>query len=220
MNQIDMRTAAQADVQPLTNKVLRNAYLLLSMMLVLSAAVTTWTISAQVAPLNIWLALGLLIGTPMLAMTMARTAFGVPAALAYGAVLGYVFGPIVGIYFAAGPQIVMNAFVGTAVITLGLSMYALMTRKDFSFLGGFLVVGSLVILLAVVANIFLQIPMMSLVISSALVLFSACGILYLTSAAINGGETNYVVIAIGLFADIWNMFMSLLRIFGIMGGDD
>ena len=92
MNQIDMRTATQADVQPLTNKVLRNAYLLLALMLALSAAVTTWTISAQVAPLNIWLALGLLIGTPMLAMTMARTAFGVPAALGYGAVLGYVFG--------------------------------------------------------------------------------------------------------------------------------
>ena len=100
------------------------------------------------------------------------------------------------------------------------SMYALMTRKDFSFLGGFMFVGALVILLAVVANIFLQIPMMSLVISSVVVLLSACGILYFTSAAINGGETNYVVIAIGLFADIWSMFMSLLRIFGVLGGDD
>lgn len=220
MSQSDIRTISQVDVQPLTNKVLRNAYLLLSVMLALSAAVTIWTISAKIPPLNIWIALGLLIVTPIVALKMARTAMGVPAALAYGLVLGFVFGPIVGIYFAAGPQIVMNAFVGTAVITLGLSMYALMTRKDFSFLGGFMVVGGLIILCAVVANIFLQIPMMSLVISSVVVLLSACGILYFTSAAINGGETNYVVIAIGLFADIWSMFMSLLRIFGVLGGDD
>lgn len=220
MNPIDIRTSSPVDVQPLTNKVLRNAYLLLAMMLLLSAAVTTWTIAAKIPPLNIWIALALLIGTPFIAMRMARTAMGIPAALGYGAVLGFIFGPIVGIYFAAGPQIVLNAFVGTAVITLGLSMYALMTRKDFSFLGGFMFVGALVILLAVVANIFLQIPMMSLVISSVVVLLSACGILYFTSAAINGGETNYVVIAIGLFADIWSMFMSLLRIFGVLGGDD
>jgi len=220
MSQSDIRNISQVDVQPLTNKVLRNAYLLLSVMLGVSAAVTAWTISAKIAPMNFWLAFGLLIVAPMIAMSVARTAFGIPAALGFGAVLGYIFGPIVGIYLAAGPQIVLNAFIGTAGITLALSLYALTTRKDFSFLRGFLFVGVLVAIGAIAANYFIGIDFIWTAISALIVLLSACGILYFTSIAINGGETNYIVIAIGLFVQIWNMFMSLLRIFGVLGGDD
>ncbi|AVP97085.1 BAX inhibitor protein [Ahniella affigens] len=220
MSQYQTQTASQALDQPLTNKVLRNAYLLLGMMLGLSALVTAYTISAKVAPLNKWLILLIVIGSPFLVLSMARSALGVPAALLYGALIGYVFGPIVGFYFAAGPQIVLNAFAGTALICGGLSAFAVFSRKDFSFLGGFFFVGSLIVLAAIIANLIFQIPALSLGISAVVVLLSAIGILYFTSQAIHGGETNYVVIAVGLFAEVWSMFLSLLRIFGIFGGDD
>lgn len=220
MSQYQTQAATQALDQPLTNKVLRNAYLLLALMLGLSAAITAYTISAGVAPLNKWLILAIVIGAPFLVLGVARTALGLPAALLYGAAIGYVFGPIVGLYYAAGPQIVLNAFVGTALISGGLSVFALLSRKDFSFMGGFLFVGSLIILAAIVGNMIFQIPALSLAISAVIVLLSAIGILYFTSQAIHGGETNYVVIAVGLFADIWSMFLSLLRIFGIFGSDD
>lgn len=209
----------RAEAQPLTNKVLRNAYILLSLMLGLSAGVTALTIASGMAPLNHWLVLGLLIGSPFLVMRFTQTPLAIPMALAYGALIGFVMGPIVGLYLAHNANIVTNAFAGTAIATFSLSMYALTTRKDFSFLRGFFVVGVVVVLLAIVAQLLLQIPLFGLMISGAVVLLSAVGILYHTSAAVHGGETNYVVVAVSLFADIWSMFMSLLRIFGIFGDD-
>ncbi|HMU63882.1 MAG TPA: Bax inhibitor-1 family protein, partial [Nitrosomonas sp.] len=109
---------------------------------------------------------------------------------------------------------------GTGVIFLGLSAYALATRKDFSFMGGFLVVGFLLVLIAAIANIFLQIPAMSLAISSVVILIMSGFILYDTSRIIHGGENNYVLATIGLYMTIFNIFVSLLQILGIMGKDD
>jgi modulator of FtsH protease len=108
----------------------------------------------------------------------------------------------------------------TGAIFMGLSAYALATRKDFSFLGGFLMVGFLLVLLAALANIFLQIPAMSLAISSVVILIMSGFILYDTSRIIHGGETNYVLATIGLYMTIFNIFISLLQILGIMGNDD
>ncbi len=210
----------RAESQPLTNKVLRNAYILLSLMLALSAAVTGITIASGMTPLNPWIILGLLIVTPFIVMRFTSSPLAIPMALGYGALIGFLMGPIVGLYMAKNASIVVNAFAGTAVATFSLSMYALTTRKDFSFLRGFFLVGCVVVLIAIAAQLILQLPLMSLVISGAIVLLSSVGILWHTSQAIHGGETNYVNVAVGLFADIWSMFMSLLRIFGIFGGDD
>jgi len=218
MNQTVVQSHPAAS-QALTNKVLRNAYILLSLMLAISAAVTAVTIASGMAPLNRWLCLGLLLATPFILMRFARTPMAIPLALAYGALIGFLMGPIVGFYLARSAGIVINAFAGTAIATFSLSMYALTTRKDFSFLRGFFLVGCVVVLIAIVAQMILQLPLMSLVISGAIVLLSSVGILWHTSQAIHGGETNYVVVAVGLFADIWSMFMSLLRIFGIFGED-
>ena len=209
----------RAEAQPLTNKVLRNAYILLSLMLALSAAVTGITIASGMAPLNPWLTLGVLLVTPFILMKFTNSPLAIPMALGYGALIGFLMGPIVGLYMAKNANIVINAFAGTAIATFALSMYALTTRKDFSFLRGFFVVGVVVVMIAIVAQLILQLPLFGLMISGAVVLLSSVGILWHTSNAVHGGETNYGVVAVGLFSDIWSMFMSLLRIFGIFGDD-
>lgn len=209
----------RAQAQPLTNKVLRNAYILLSLMLALSAAVTGVTIASGMQPFNPWITLGVLLVTPFILMRFTNSPLAIPMALGYGALIGFLMGPIVGLYMAKNANIVINAFAGTAIATFALSMYALLTRKDFSFLRGFLVVGVVVVLIAIVAQLIFQLPLMGLMISGAVVLLSSVGILWHTSQAVHGGETNYIVVAVGLFSDIWSMFMSLLRIFGIFGDD-
>jgi modulator of FtsH protease len=215
MNQTQARVLTQS--QPLTNKVLRNAYILLALMLGLAA--TTAFLARNTQPLNVWLSLILIIGAPFLVQRLSVTALGIPAALAYGAMLGWLFGPLINFYAQINPSIVINAFGGTAIATFGLSMYALTTRKDFSFLGGILVVGVIAVIAAAVANIFFQVPALSLAISAVVVVLSSIGILYHTSSAINGGDTNYISVATGLFADIFSMFISLLRLFGFLSSE-
>jgi modulator of FtsH protease len=119
-----------------------------------------------------------------------------------------------------GEQIVMTAMGGTGVIFLGLSGYALTTRKDFSFLGGFLMVGILVAFLAGIASIFLSMPGLSLAVSAMFILLMSGLILYQTSAIIHGGETNYIMATVTLYISIYNLFLSLLQLLGVFGGDD
>jgi modulator of FtsH protease len=108
----------------------------------------------------------------------------------------------------------------TAVIFFALSGYALTTRKNFSFLGGFVMVGCLVVLAAIIANIFLNIPALSLAISAAAVMLMSAAILWDTSRMVNEGETNYVMMTVSLFANIFVMFMHLLNLFSFLSGDD
>ncbi len=136
--------------------------------------------------------------------------------------MGYVLGPIVGLYLQLpnGPQIVMSAMATTGAVFIGLSAYALTTRRDFSFMGSFLLAGLLVALVAIIANIFLQIPVLSLAISSVVVLLMCGMILFDTSRMINGGERNYVMITVGLFVDIYVLFTHLLNLFAAFSGED
>jgi modulator of FtsH protease len=119
-----------------------------------------------------------------------------------------------------GSQTVGMAMGGTGVIFMALSGYTLTTRKDFSFLGGFLFAGMIVAIIGIVANIFLQMPLLQLVISAAVILIMSGFILFDTSRMVNGGETNYVNATIGLYLSIFNIFVHLLSILGIVGGDD
>jgi modulator of FtsH protease len=114
----------------------------------------------------------------------------------------------------------MTALGGTGVIFLGLSGYALTTRRDFSFLGGMLFVGLVVILIAAIANIFLAIPAMSLAISAVVILLFSGFILYDTSRIINGGQTNYIMATVSLYLNIFNIFIHLLNILGALGGNN
>jgi modulator of FtsH protease len=153
---------------------------------------------------------------------VANSGAGIAVVFAITGLLGFGLGPLLSMYAALpnGGQIVSTALGGTGVIFLGLSAYVLMTKKDFSFLGGFLFVGFLVVLLAALANIFLTIPALSLAISAAVIFIMSGFILYDTSRIINGGETNYIMATVGLYLSIYNIFVHLLSILTAFAGDD
>ena len=161
-------------------------------------------------------------GLLFLTNRLRNSGWGVASVFALTGFMGYTLGPIVGHYLGLpnGGQTVMMAMAGTATIFLGLSGYALSTRKDFSFMGGFLMVGVLVAFLAGLGAIFFEIPALSLTVSAAFVLLMSGLILYETSNIIHGGETNYVMATVTLFVAIFNLFTSLLHLLGFMNGDD
>ena len=206
---------------PAINKVLKNTYLLLSMTLVFSA------ICAGGAMLmGLGHGAGLvcaILGFVMIFVVnkKADTAMGLPLIFVFTGLEGASIGPIVNYYLqmSGGSEIVMQALVGTAIIFVTLSAYAVTTKKDFSYMAGFLMTGLIVVVIAAIANIFLHIPILSLVISSVVILVMSGFILFDTSRIINGGETNYIRATVGLYLNILNIFLSLLHILGIMGDD-
>lgn len=206
-----------------TNKVLRNTYSLLSMTLLFSAITAGYAMMTNASPINFWIMLIVFMGGPFLIHALRNSIAGLVATFAFTGVMGYILGPILSYYLALpnGAQIVTMAFGLTGVIFLGLSGYALVSRKDFSFLGGFVMVGSLVLLAAILLNIFLQIPAMSLAISAAVVMLISAGILYKTSIMVQGGETNYIVMTVALYTDIYALLLHLLNLLQFfMGGND
>jgi modulator of FtsH protease len=206
-----------------TNKLIRNTYTLLSMTLIFSALMAGVSVVLRMPPMTYLLALGgaFLLIWFVLPRT-ANSAKGLGVVFAITGLLGFSLGPILTMYLslANGPQIVGMAFAGTGVIFLGLSGYALTSRKDFSFMGGFLITGFLVVLMAALANIFLAIPALSLAISSAVIFIMSGFILYDTSRMVHGGQTNYIIATVSLYLNIFNIFVHLLHILGVMGGDD
>lgn len=201
------------------NKVLRDTYNLLAMTLLFSALMATLSIAMHV-PFIVALvcnigAIGLLW---FVLPKYANSAKGLPLVFAVTGLLGFGLGPLLTHFLAMenGPKIIATAMGGTGVIFLGLSAYALTTRQNFNFLGGFLFVGMLVCLGAGIANIFFQIPALSLAISSAIILIFSGFILYDTSQMIRGEQTNYILMTISLYLSILNIFTSLLQILGIM----
>ena len=153
---------------------------------------------------------------------MADSAKGLPAIFAFTGVMGAGLGPLLNAYLAmpGGPQLVMQSLAGTAFIFFGLSAYALQSKRDFSFMTGFLFAGLIVAIVAMIANIFLGIPALSLTISAAVVMIMSGLILVETSRIINGGETNYIRATVGLYLNIYNLFVHLLHLLGAFGGDD
>jgi len=136
--------------------------------------------------------------------------------------MGASLGPMLSAYAAmpGGPAIIMQALGGTALIFFALSGYALTSKKDFSFMGGFLMVGLIVVLVAMVANFFFAIPALSLAISAAVIMIMSGLILYDTSRIINGGERNYIRATVSLYLNIYNIFVHLLSLLGVLGSDD
>ncbi|MEZ5504195.1 MAG: Bax inhibitor-1/YccA family protein [Halioglobus sp.] len=205
-----------------TNKVLKNTYMLLGLTLLFSAL--TAGVSMAVG-LGHGAALVLsLVGFGLLFVVnkTAESGSGLFAIFAFTGVMGASIGPMLNFYLAmpSGPALVMQALGGTAVVFFGLSAYALTTRRDFSYMGGFLFVGLLVAVVAMIANIFLHIPALSLTISAAIVMIMSGLILFDTSRIINGGETNYIRATLSLYLDIYNLFIHLLRLLSAFSGDD
>lgn len=205
-----------------TNKVLKNTYMLLGLTLLFSA-VTAGISMAMGLPHGAALILTLVgFGLLFVVNRTADSSKGLIAIFAFTGVMGASIGPMLNYYLAmpGGPALVMQALGGTAVVFFGLSAYALTTRKDFSYMGGFLMVGLLVAVVAMIANIFLAIPALSLTISAAVVMIMSGLILFDTSRIINGGETNYIRATVALYLDIYNLFIHLLHLLTAFGGDD
>lgn len=220
-NQTVARRSAESVLT--TNRVLRNTYALLSLTLLFSSVTAGVSMAIHAPPMAYLLSIGA--SFLLLWLVLPRTensSAGIWVVFAVTGLLGFGLGPILNLYMALanGPQLIMTALGGTGVIFLGLSGYVLTTRKDFSFLGGFLFVGFVVVLLAALANIFLQIPAMSLALSSAVILIMSGFILFDTSRIIHGGETNYIRATVGLYLNIYNIFISLLSLLGALSGDD
>ncbi|MDG1474878.1 MAG: Bax inhibitor-1 family protein, partial [Porticoccaceae bacterium] len=134
--------------------------------------------------------------------------------------LGFTMGPILNMYLAVkGAEPIMLALSSTALVFFASSAFVLTTRKNLSFMGGFLSIGIIVAFVAMIANIFLQIPVLSLTISAVFAFVSAGIIMWQTSEIIHGGERNYISATVTLFVMIYNLFLSLLQLFGIMGED-
>ncbi len=205
-----------------TNKVLKNTYLLLGMTLLFSA-VTAGISMAMGLPHGAALILTLVgFGLLFVVNRMADSSKGLLAIFAFTGVMGAAIGPMLNYYLSmpGGPALVMQALGGTALVFFGLSAYALTTRKDFSFMGGFLIVGLIVAIVAAIANIFLGIPALSLTISAAIVMIMSGLILFDTSRIIHGGETNYIRATVGLYLNIYNLFIHMLHLLTALGGDD
>jgi modulator of FtsH protease len=206
-----------------TNKMLRNTYMLLSMTLLFSALTAGLSMMLNLPHPGIVLTLVGYFGLLFLTTKLRNSAWGLLSIFALTGFMGLTLGPIINMYlhaFTNGSQLVMTALGGTGVIFLGLSGYALTTRKDFSFMRGFLLVGVLVAFLAGLGAIFFTIPALSLAVSAMFIVLMAGMILFQTSEIVHGGETNYIMATISLYVSIYNLFLSLLQLLGIFGGDD
>lgn len=204
------------------NKVIRNTYSLLSMTLMFSAVTAGASMALNLPHPGLLLTLGGYFGLLFLTSKYRDTGLGLAFVFALTGFMGYTLGPILNSYMALsnGSQIVMTAMGGTGAIFLGLSGYALTSRKDFSFMGGFVLTGILVAFLAGLGAIFFEMPGLSLAVSAMFVLLMSGLILYETSNIIHGGETNYIMATVTLYVSIFNLFTSLLHLLGFMGGDE
>ncbi|MDP1605425.1 MAG: Bax inhibitor-1/YccA family protein [Rhodocyclaceae bacterium] len=205
-----------------SNRVIRNTYMLLSMTLLFAAVTAATSVALKLPHPGLIITLVGYFGLLFLTAKLRNSGWGIVSVFALTGFMGYTLGPIVSHYLGLpnGGQTVMTAMGGTAAIFLGLSGYALTTKKDFSFMGGFLMVGILVAFLAGLGAIFFEIPALSLTVSAVFVLLMSGLILYETSNIIHGGETNYVMATVTLFVAIFNLFTSLLHLLGFMNSSD
>ena len=205
-----------------TNKVLRNTYALLSMTLLFSAVTAGISMAMNMPPMGLLVVLGGYFGLLFLTTKFRNSSLGLVFVFALTGFMGLTLGPLLNAYLSLpnGGELVMTALGGTGVIFLGLSGYALTTRKDFSFMGGFLMVGILVAFLAGIAALFFSVPGMALAVSAMFVLLMSGLILWETSNIIHGGETNYIMATVTLYISIYNLFTSLLHLLGAFSGND
>jgi modulator of FtsH protease len=206
-----------------TNKMLRNTYMLLSMTLLFSAATAGIAMVLNLPHPGMIITLVGYFGLLFLTSKFSNSALGLLFVFALTGFMGLTLGPILNMYltaFSNGHELIMTALGGTGVIFLGLSGYALTTRKDFSFIGGFLMTGILVAFVAGLAAMFFSIPALSLAVSAMFVLLMSAMILFETSNIVHGGETNYILATVSLYVSIYNLFLSLLQLLAAFSGDD
>jgi len=205
-----------------TNKVLRNTYLLLSATLIFSAITTIIAMATNAHyPGPIFSIIGMF-GLLFLTQALRKSAWGLLSIFAFTGFMGYILAPTLNFYlhtFSNGGTLILTALGGTGIIFFALSAYTLVTRKDFSYMGGFLFVAIMVAFLGSIAGLFLHLPMLQLIISAAFMLICSGLIMFYTSAIIHGGERNYIMATIALYIALLNIFMSLLNLLGAFSGN-
>ncbi len=222
MNRIDFTATRSIESALSTNKLIKNTYMLLSGTLVWSALLAMVSMAMAPSPMiSLGTSLGALVILWFVLPRTANSAAGLWVVFAVTGLLGFGLGPTLNYYITLsnGSQIIATAFGGTGIIFLGLSGYALSTKRDFSFMGGFIFAGMMVVLLASLAGLFLDIPGLHLAISAAVILLMSGFILFETSQMVNGAETNYIIATVNLYLSILNIFTSLLHLLGALGDD-
>lgn len=202
--------------------VLRNTYLLLSLTLLFSGSVAAFAMATHAPALVWWMQLIGMIGLLFAVNATRNSAIGLVMVFAFTGFMGYTLGPMLNAFmgmYSNGSELIMTALGGTGLIFLGLSAYAMTSRRNFNFMGSFLMVGLLVAVVASIANMFLHIAGLQLAVSVAVMVIMSGMILFDTSRIIHGGETNYISATVSLYLDIFNLFISLLQILGALSGD-
>lgn len=216
----DIFIAEKEQTTETTNKLIRNTYMLLSMTLAFTAFTSWIAMTLKIPHPGMLISLIGVFGLFFITAKLKDSAWGLVAIFALTGFMGLTLGPVLNHYlhaFRNGHELILMAFGSTAAIFLTLSGYALTTKKDFSFMSGFLFVGLIVALLGSLGAMFFAIPGLQLAISAVVVLLMAGYILYDTSNIVNGYETNYIMATIALYLDIYNMFVNLLALFGLAG---
>lgn len=204
------------------NQVLRKTYLLLSLTLIFSAFISFITMAGFLpytrSPL---ITIVGMFGLMFLTRSLRNSKWGISAIFVFTGFMGYILAPLISFYlhsYENGTTLVTTALGGTGAIFLSLSLYVLASRKDFSYMGGFLFAAITAAFLGSIATLFLNIPLLPVLVSSAFVLISSGLILFQTSQIINGGERNHIMATISLYISLFNLFVSLLSILSFFGG--
>jgi len=206
-----------------TNKVLRNTYALLAMTLLFSAGAAAMAMAMNLPHPGMIVSLVVMFGALFAIHALKNSVWALPILFAWTGFMGMSLGPILNMYlqvYSNGHELIMMAMGGTGVTFLGLSAYVLTSRKDFSFMRGMLMAGMIVAVLAMIGLMFFPVPAASLAISAVVVLLMSGFILYDTSNIIHGYQTNYILATVGLYLNIYNLFIHLLHLFSAFGGDD
>ncbi|GHU02771.1 hypothetical protein FACS1894154_12590 [Betaproteobacteria bacterium] len=222
MEGITTLSSSQSQAVLTTNKLIRNTYTLLALTLAFSALTAGLSMSLNLPHLGPLITIGGYFALLFLTVKFRNSSAGVFLVFALTGFMGLTLGPILSMYLALpnGGALVMQAMGGTAVIFFALSAYVFKSKKDFSFIGGFLFAGMIVLLIAMLVAIFFPMPALSLAVSAGFMLLASGLILYETSNIIHGGETNYIMATVSLYVSIYNLFVSLLHILGVFSGDD
>jgi modulator of FtsH protease len=211
-----------SETTPEATRVVRNTYALLSLTLLFSAGVAAASVAFALPAPGVVITLAGYFGLLFAVFKLRNSVWALPAVFGLTGFMGYSLGPLLtqSLALPGGGQIVTMALAATGVTFMALSSWVLTTRRDFSFMGGFLFAGMVIALLCGLAAIFFQIPALGLAVSGLVALLSAGLILHDTSRIIHGGETNYVLATVGLYVSIFNLFASLLSLFGMGGSDE
>jgi modulator of FtsH protease len=216
------RTGA-VEMDESARKVLRNTWNLLAMTLLFASFTAYVAMRINMPTPNIFIFLGGVIGLSMLTAALRNSAWGLLSVFAFTGFLGAMVGTIINAYltfFSNGHELVIAAAVSTGVAFFGASGFAIVTKKDFSFLGPFLFVGLLVAFVAMLVAYFFQMTALSLAVAAMFALLSTGLMLWQTQQIVRGGERNYIIATMTLFMTIYNLFVSLLHLFGFAFGDD